>query len=113
MDFFVFGGDANHDRRVNFDDLVILAQNYNTSSRTFADGDFNYDGTVNFSDLVVLAQHYNTTFAGPTAGATDLPSALLPARPALARKGGAITSIFSTVPVVRPPSRKPLPGRKG
>jgi hypothetical protein len=70
-DFFVLGGDANHDRAVDFGDLVALAQNYNTSgSGTFAGGDFDYDGNVNFSDLVILAQRYNTTLVLPAAGAS-------------------------------------------
>jgi hypothetical protein len=29
VDFYVLGGDANHDRVVNFDDLLILAKSYN------------------------------------------------------------------------------------
>ncbi|HEY7115108.1 MAG TPA: hypothetical protein VH475_00895, partial [Tepidisphaeraceae bacterium] len=61
FDFFILAGDANHDRAVDFNDLVVLAQNYNTPAKTFAQGDFNYDGTVDFNDLVILAQRYNTT----------------------------------------------------
>jgi len=63
--FFALGGDANHDRNVDFNDLVALAQNYNTVGKTFALGDFNYDTTVDFNDLVILAQHYNTTLQPP------------------------------------------------
>jgi hypothetical protein len=59
--FFVYAGDANHDRTVNFTDLVALAQNYGQSGKTFPQGDFNYDGTVSFNDLVILAQKYGTT----------------------------------------------------
>jgi hypothetical protein len=69
LDFFALAGDANHDRAVDFNDLVALAQNYNTSGKTFAQGDSNYDGNVDFNDLVLLAQRYNTTLAG-YAGAT-------------------------------------------
>jgi fibronectin type 3 domain-containing protein len=77
-------GDANDDRSVNFNDLVALAQNYNTTGKTFAQGDFTGDGSVDFNDLVVLAQHYNTTVppaapretaqAVPIAGAAPMPS---------------------------------------
>jgi hypothetical protein len=72
-DFFVLAGDANHDRSVDFNDLVKLAQNYNTTGKTFADGDFTGDGNVDFNDLVLLAQRYNTSL--PLPGAAAMPSA--------------------------------------
>jgi hypothetical protein len=61
LPFFVLAGDANRDAKVDFQDLVILAQNYNQSARSFATGNFNYssDGKVDFADLVILAQQYN------------------------------------------------------
>jgi hypothetical protein len=59
-DTFLLAGDANRDRSVNFSDLLVLAQNYGQSSRTFSQGDFNYDGNVNFNDLLLLAQRYGT-----------------------------------------------------
>jgi hypothetical protein len=70
FDFFVLAGDANRDRTVGFEDLVILAQNYGTSGRTFSQGNFNYDagGNVDFEDLVLLAQRYGTTLPEPSAG---------------------------------------------
>ena len=56
-------GDANIDRLVDFADLVLLAQNYNTTvGATYSQGDNNYDGGVNFTDLVALAQNYNGAF---------------------------------------------------
>jgi hypothetical protein len=58
LDFFLLRGDANHDREVGFGDLVIVAQNYGLSGKTFGDGDFSYDGSVGFEDLVILAQRY-------------------------------------------------------
>ena len=67
-DFYLLGGDANRDRTVDFNDLVRLAQNYNTSGKTYSQGDFNLDGTVDFQDLVILAQHYNSSLAAPAAG---------------------------------------------
>ncbi len=57
-------GDVNGDCSVNFDDLLVLAANYNRSSRTFDQGDLNVDGTVNFDDLLVLAANYNTNVGG-------------------------------------------------
>jgi rhamnogalacturonan endolyase len=61
FDFFVLAGDANRDRMVDFNDLLVLAQNYNQSGLTFSDGNFDYspEGIVGFSDLLLLAQRYN------------------------------------------------------
>jgi hypothetical protein len=59
------GGDANLDKVVNFDDLLVLAKNYNSTTAYWAKGDFTYDGTVNFDDLLILAKDYNA--AMPTA----------------------------------------------
>jgi hypothetical protein len=59
-------GDANRDRSVDFNDLVPLAQNYNsTGNKTWSQGDFTGDGLVDFNDLVKLAQNYNTTLPTP------------------------------------------------
>lgn len=66
---YTIRGDANLDRSVTFDDLVTLAQNYNTASGAFYNkGDFTYDGAVNFEDLVVLAQNYNSTLSAAQLG---------------------------------------------
>ena len=52
-------GDANLDGTVDFNDLLVLAQNYGkTSGVSFVQGDFNQDNVINFSDLLILAQHY-------------------------------------------------------
>ena len=67
FDFFALAGDANHDRSIDFGDLVVVAQNYGGTGKTFADGDFDFDGAVGFSDLVLIAQKYGTTLAPPAA----------------------------------------------
>lgn len=59
-------GDANGDGRVNFDDLLILAQNYGKPGG-FSQGDFNSDGSVGFDDLLLLAQHYGQAAAAAAA----------------------------------------------
>jgi hypothetical protein len=64
-------GDANADGTVSFPDLVLLAQNYGASARTWSEGDFDYDGTVSFNDLVALAQNYGTTGPLGDVGTTD------------------------------------------
>lgn len=58
-------GDTNGDRLVNFDDLLVLAQNYDQTGKEWAQGDFTDEGTVGFDDLLLLAQHYDApTLAG-------------------------------------------------
>ena len=96
MDFYVLAGDANRDRVVDFNDLVPLAQHYNTAGgMTFDEGDFNYDGNVDFNDLVLLAQRYNTSLAAPAA-------------PVMAP---AVTApVFSDRPIA--PVARPKPGIK-
>ena len=71
---YTLSGDATLDGAVDFNDLVKLAQNYNTTlpatGSAWFRGDFNYDGTVDFNDLVKLAQNYNAALPGePIAGA--------------------------------------------
>lgn len=52
-------GDATLDRRVNFDDLLILAQGYGRAiGQTWITGDFTGDSSTGFDDLLVLAQRY-------------------------------------------------------
>jgi autotransporter-associated beta strand protein len=72
---FTLAGDATLDGSVDFNDLVKLAQNYNSSVKDTTDswwthGDFTYDGVTDFNDLVKLAQNYNTALpTDPIAGA--------------------------------------------
>lgn len=51
-------GDANLDGHVNFDDLLVLAQNYGQTDRNWITGDFTGDGVANFDDLLLIAQRY-------------------------------------------------------
>ncbi len=53
-------GDADRNGRVEFDDLLIVAQNYGQTGKTFSEGNFNDDeaGNVGFDDLLLLAQNY-------------------------------------------------------
>jgi autotransporter-associated beta strand protein len=74
-------GDATLDGTVNFDDLLKLAANYNTSGKLWYQGDFTGDGTVNFDDLLRLAAAYNTSLpAGVIGGAPEfaMAQALVP-----------------------------------
>jgi len=71
-------GDANHDGLVNFTDLLVLAQHYNSAGATFDTGDFNGDGRVAFDDLLLLAQHYGQTINNPPAAAADAAAIAVP-----------------------------------
>ncbi len=51
-------GDATLDNLVNFDDLLVLAQNYETTANVWQSGDFTHDSAVNFDDLLLVAQNY-------------------------------------------------------
>jgi Ca2+-binding RTX toxin-like protein len=61
---FTLSGDANLDGRVDFNDLVRLAQHFNSVGAGWAQGDFNFDARVDFDDLVRLAQNFNTSLGG-------------------------------------------------
>ena len=84
LSFFSLTGDVNHDRHVNFSDLLILAQNYGAQTgATFGRGDLNYDGKIDFADLLILAQNYGRSLPAPavaspaSAGSSSLLSDLL------------------------------------
>ncbi|HEY7116208.1 MAG TPA: ELWxxDGT repeat protein [Tepidisphaeraceae bacterium] len=105
FDFFVLNGDANRDRAVDFNDLVILAQHYNsTGNKLWSDGDFTGDGNVDFDDLVILAQRYNTTLPAPIA--SPVPAAT-PVKPKAAKP------VFSVTPVSKAKSIKRVPAAAG
>jgi hypothetical protein len=109
LDFWFLNGDANRDRTVDFNDLVPLAQNYNTSGgKTYAQGDFNGDDSVDFNDLVKLAQNYNTSLPGtPAPSATTSFSSDLAA--AFAMAASKSTTSDSTPTQTTGSSPKPTP----
>ena len=61
VDLTLFGalpGDGNLDGIVNFNDFVIITDNFSISQPSWTQGDYNSDGVVNFEDFVVLSNHY-------------------------------------------------------
>lgn len=56
--------DINRDRKINFDDFIILAQDYNKTGGAIqnARSDINASNKVDFDDFILLAQRYNTTY---------------------------------------------------
>jgi ELWxxDGT repeat protein len=101
VDFFLLAGDATRDRVVNFDDLLVVAKNYNKTDATFAQGDFTGDGTVNFDDLLVLAKAYDKSVPGT--GAAPAPAATAMDVQTLAAAMGI------AAPTATPPPTKPVP----
>ena len=72
----LMAGDANADGKVDFADLVTVAQNYGSGSQDWEHGDFNGDGDVGFADLVSIAQNYGASQAGfPAQFEADVQSA--------------------------------------
>lgn len=65
LEFFVLGGDANRDRKVDINDLNIVASNWLQSGKVFSQGDFNYDGTVNSADLAILSGSWQQSITAP------------------------------------------------
>ena len=56
-------GDANGDGSTNFQDFLILANNFGKEGAVFADGDFDGDGRVSFLDFLVLAENFGKSIA--------------------------------------------------
>jgi hypothetical protein len=104
-------GDANFDDKVDFTDLVVAAQNYNGTGKTYAQGDFNFDTKVDSADLVLLAQNYNGVIIPPPPRAPVPLSAPVVSNAVSAPASSPATqsadrkAIFSTAPLAR---TKPL-----
>jgi len=111
FDFFVLPGDINRDRSVNFNDLVILAQNYGTGGKTAAQGDVKGDGNVDFNDLVILAQRYGLVLPSPPIASMAPVSAPVAATTSVVRERPAVKPIFSVTPLAKPAVKSKAPPR--
>jgi hypothetical protein len=58
LTFKQLGGDANNDGTVDFQDLLVLSQNFGLAGQTFSGGNFDYTTTVSFPDLLILTQNF-------------------------------------------------------
>lgn len=67
FDFFTLAGDANHDRRVDINDLAALSMFWLQPGREFSQGDFDYSGTVDSKDLALLSANWQRVLAEPVA----------------------------------------------
>ena len=59
-------GDLNGDYRVNFQDVMTFAKNYQRPGMTYNDGDVNGDGIVNGSDFFAIQRSYGKTSFAPS-----------------------------------------------
>jgi hypothetical protein len=104
--FFHLDGDANKDGVVNFDDMLIVAKNYNSTTADFTQGDFNYDNVVNFDDLLMLAKNYN---AVSNSSAAPYKAAAAPASAALLTAEPVLAASTATTPTSTTKTTKPAP----
>ena len=52
-------GDGNLDVRVNFDDFVLITNNFTTIDTLVSQGNFNTDNVTNCDDFVVVTNNFN------------------------------------------------------
>jgi hypothetical protein len=113
---YTLAGDATLDGLVDFNDLVALAQNYETANKVWTEGDFTYDGAVDFNDLVKLAQNYDGALpAGPVPGApAAFASDLAAAFASVPEPSSALSAIAACgIAGARRARRHPQRGRQG
>ena len=85
-------GDVDGNGRVDFSDLLTLAQFYGQPG-SWGMGDFNGDGRVDFADLLLLAQHYGQAVAGAQATEPQLQPVSVP------EPGPAWNLLLSMIPL--------------
>ncbi|MDB5323494.1 MAG: hypothetical protein JWN40_5125, partial [Phycisphaerales bacterium] len=110
FDFFQLTGDINRNRSVDFNDLAIMAQNYNAAGKNWGTGDLNGDGATDFLDLALLAQRYNTSLPDLVAAsaAAAVVANVTPAPAVIVKAREDKPSVFNTVqPVSRRPAATP------
>jgi hypothetical protein len=99
----LLAGDFDFTGTVNFDDLLLLASNYNKIDASlpsgspgfigkWSTGDANFDGIVNFDDLLALAANYNQSALG---GGWALAQTSVPEPTSLAVVGVGAASLLS------------------
>lgn len=68
-------GDVTHDGKVDFSDLLELAQWYRQDVPVWEQGDLTGDGKVQFDDLLIVAQNYGQGTAPAAAAGPQTPQA--------------------------------------
>ena len=64
---YTLAGDVNFDFKVDFTDILAVAQKYGIQSGgRWVEGDIDYNGLVDFNDLILFGQNYGKTLpSGP------------------------------------------------
>lgn len=74
LNFYIFTGDANRDRKVDKSDSDILASNFGLAGN-FSQGDFNYSGVIESRDFNLLLSRYGKQLNSPVSVAIVGPPA--------------------------------------
>ena len=61
---YTLPGDSNLDGTVDFNDFLVLQNNFNVAGTRFDQGNFNYDGSTNFNDFLVLQNNFGQSITG-------------------------------------------------
>ena len=64
-------GDANLDGRVDFNDFLVLQNNFGQAGTRFDQGNFNYDGMTDFNDFLVLQNNFGQSLSGMPVAVTS------------------------------------------
>ena len=57
-------GDANLDGTVDFNDFLVLQNNFGQTGTRFDQGNFNYDGATDFNDFLALQNNFGQSISG-------------------------------------------------
>jgi hypothetical protein len=82
---YTIPGDANLDGSVNFNDFLVLQNNFNAPGTTFGQGNFDFNGLTDFNDFLVLQNNFGTSLTGAAVSFT-------------ASQVAAIQAVAATVP---------------
>ncbi|MDB5327855.1 MAG: hypothetical protein JWM57_3424, partial [Phycisphaerales bacterium] len=64
-------GDANLDGAVDFNDFLVLQNNFSQAGTRFDQGNFNYDGQTDFNDFLVLQNNFGQSITGAAVALTS------------------------------------------
>lgn len=78
-------GDADLNGAVDFNDFLVLQNNFANPNTTFAQGNFNYDAATDFNDFLQLQNNFGTSISGA-------------AVPVTAAQIAALTAFGQTIP---------------
>ncbi|MDB5328833.1 MAG: hypothetical protein JWM57_4402 [Phycisphaerales bacterium] len=61
---YTLAGDANLNGTVDFNDFLVLQNNFNAPGTRFDQGNFNYDGVTDFNDFLMLQNNFGQSITG-------------------------------------------------